>query len=198
MKRLVLTFDDGPDVKYTGRLLDLLKKEGMKATFFVVAKNAAACPELIQRMKKEGHCIAFHSLEHRHAYLCSYRYMKHDFSKSLELLQNMNCPVKFYRPPWGARNIFTKRFVNQYHLHMILWDVMAEDWKAGNTPEIIAGKIEKRIFDGAVICLHDGCEKYGGAKGAPNQTIEALKLVLPKLKREGYQFITVEEYLKNA
>jgi peptidoglycan/xylan/chitin deacetylase (PgdA/CDA1 family) len=81
---------------------------------------------------------------------------------------------------------------------MILWDVMAEDWKAGNTPEIIAGKIEKRIFDGAVICLHDGCEKYGGAKGAPNQTIEALKLVLPKLKREGYQFITVEEYLKNA
>jgi peptidoglycan/xylan/chitin deacetylase (PgdA/CDA1 family) len=124
--------------------------------------------------------------------------MKHDFSKSFELLQSMHCPVHFYRPPWGVRNMFTKSFVNKYHLHMVLWDIMAGDWKAGSTPGMIADRIEKKVFDGAVICLHDGCEKYGGAKGAPNHTIDALSFVLPKLKKDGYEFVTVEEYYSHA
>ena len=81
---------------------------------------------------------------------------------------------------------------------MVLWDVMVGDWKAGNTPEIMAKKIEKKIFDGAIICLHDGCEKYGGATGAPFNTIEALKIVIPKLKEEGYEFVTVEEFFNHG
>lgn len=198
MKKLVLTFDDGPDQIYTERLVDILKNENIKATFFVVAKNARELPEVIMRMKKEGHCIALHSLEHRHALLCNYWYMKHDFSKSMDILRNFNCDIRFYRPPWGARNLFTRYFIKTNNLKMVLWDVMAQDWKSGNTPEKIAAKIEKRIFDGAILCLHDGCEKYGGAKGVTLKTIEALKLVLPKLKTEGWQFLTIEEYLKNA
>lgn len=198
MKRLVLTFDDGPDPIYTRKILDILKDEKVKATFFVVAENAVQCPELIHRMKYEGHCVALHSLQHRHALLCNYHYMKYDFSKSLELLQNMDCHIKFYRPPWGAKNIFTRMFVKKYNLQMILWDIMVGDWKAGNTPEKLANKIEKKIFDGAIICLHDGCEKYGGAKGAPFNTIDALKTIIPKLKEEGYHFVTVEEFFNNA
>lgn len=198
MKRLVLTFDDGPVPIYTQQLLDILKDENIKASFFVVAENAAKCPELINRMKNEGHCVALHSLQHRHAFLCTYKYMKYDFSKSLELLQIMDCNIKFFRPPWGVRNIFTRKFVKKHNLHMVLWDVMVGDWKAGNTPETLAKKIEKEIFDGAIICLHDGCEKYGGAKGAPFNTIEGLKIVIPKLKEKGYNFVTVEEFFKNA
>lgn len=198
MKRLVLTFDDGPDPVYTQKLLDLLKDEKIKATFFVVAQNAAQYPELIDRMQKEAHCVALHSLEHRHALLCSYYYMKYDFSKSMELLQKLGCNIRYYRPPWGAKNLFTRIFVKRYHLHTVLWDVMVGDWKAGPTPEILADRIRKKVFDGAVICLHDGCEKYGGAKGAPFNTIDALKIVLPKLKEEGYSFVTVEEFFNNA
>ncbi len=198
MKRLVLTFDDGPDPIYTRKIIDILKDEKIKASFFVVAKNAAQYPELIERMKKEGHCIALHSLEHRHAFLCGYRYTKTDFAKSLELLQNMNCNIRFYRPPWGVRNIFTRMFVKKHNLHMVLWDVMVGDWKAGNTPETLANKIQKKVFDGAIICLHDGCEKYGGAKGSPFNTIDALKIVIPKLKEEGYSFVTVEEFFNHA
>ena len=198
MKRLVLTFDDGPDPIYTRKILDILKDENIKASFFVVAKNAVQYPELIERMKNEGHCIALHSLEHRHAFLCGYGYTKHDFSKSLELLHNMDCNINFYRPPWGVRNIFTRIFVKKHNLQMILWDVMVGDWKAGNTPEILANKIVKKIFDGAIICLHDGCEKYGGVKGSPFNTIDALKIAIPQLKEEGYNFVTVEEFLNYA
>lgn len=197
MKRLVLTFDDGPHPAYTQKVLDLLKDTRVKATFFVVAEKAVQFPELIDRMKKEGHCISLHSLEHRHAFLCSYIYMKYDFSKSMKLLQSLNCEIKYYRPPWGARNPFTKIFLKKYGLHMVLWDIMVGDWKAESYPELIADKIKKKVFDGAVICLHDGGENYGGAKGAPFNTIDALKLVIPKLKEEGYEFVTVEEYYLN-
>ncbi|MGB8455891.1 MAG: polysaccharide deacetylase family protein [Anaerocolumna sp.] len=67
MKKLILTFDDGPDRRYTGQLLDLLKQEQIKASFFVVAKNARKSPELIMRMKDEGHTVALHSLDHKHS-----------------------------------------------------------------------------------------------------------------------------------
>lgn len=192
MKRLVLTFDDGPDPVYTPKLLDVLKCEDIKATFFVVAENAARYPEMIDRMKKEGHMIALHSLEHRHALLCSCRYMKHDFEKSMGILQTLGCNIRFYRPPWGARNLFTNRFVKKHKLHLVLWDVMVGDWKV-NEPDILVGRMIRKVYDGAVICLHDGSEKYGGAKGAAFNTIKALTELIPGLKKEGYEFITVEE-----
>ncbi len=198
MKRLVLTFDDGPDPVYTRNLLDVLKDENIKATFFVVAGNAALYPALISRMQAEGHSIALHSLHHRHALLCSYRYMKHDFSKSLEILRNMNCDIRFYRPPWGARNLLTPLLLKRHQLKLVLWDVMVGDWKSDFAPQELADRIQAKVFDGAILCLHDGCEKYGGAKGAPFNTIDALKLVLPRLKEEGYQFVTVEEFYHHA
>ncbi len=198
MKRLVLTFDDGPDAVYTRKILDILKDENIKATFFVVADNAALYPALISRMKAEGHCIALHSLQHRHAFLCSYRYMRHDFSRSLEILKNMNCNISFYRPPWGARTFLTRMFLKRHNLKMVLWDVMVGDWKADFPPQKLADRILKKVYDGAILCLHDGCEKYGGAKGAPFNTIDALRLVIPRLKEEGYNFITVEEFYNYA
>ncbi len=197
MKKLVLTFDDGPSPIYTEKLLNILKAENIKATFFVVAKNAAEMPEIIDRMKEEGHCIALHSLEHRHAFLCSYSYMKRDFSESLKILKSMHCNIHFYRPPWGVRNIFSNHFIRKHQLQLVLWDIMAGDWQAGTTPEMIETIIKKKVFDGAIICLHDGCEKYGGAKGAPFHTIDALKSAIPKLKEKGYEFITVEDFYKH-
>lgn len=197
MKRLALTFDDGPNPIYTQKILDLLKDTGTRATFFVVAEQAVQYPKLIDRMQKEGHIIGLHSLEHRHAYVSSYAYMKNDFSESLELLNGLNCNIRYYRPPWGARNFFTGRFVKKYHLQMVLWDVMVGDWKASKSPEMIAVQIMKKTFDGAIICLHDGGENYGGDEGAPFNTIDALKVLIPKLREKGYEYITLEDYYQN-
>lgn len=198
MKRLILTFDDGPNPVYTQKVLDLLKDTRTKATFFVVVEQAVQYPKLIKRMQMEGHNIELHSLEHRHAYLCSYSYMKKDFNDSLTLLKGLECEVHFYRPPWGARNLFTRSLVRKNHLNMILWDIMVGDWKNNKSPEMIAKQLLKKVFDGAIICLHDGGENYGGDEGAPFNTIDALKIVIPKLKEEGYEFVTIEEYYHNA
>ncbi len=198
MKRLILTFDDGPNPVYTQKVLDLLKDTRTKATFFVVVEQAVQYPKLIKRMQVEGHNVELHSFEHRHAYLCSYSYMKRDFYESLTHLKDLECEVHFYRPPWGARNIFTRRLVRKNHLKMILWDIMVGDWKKNKAPDMIAKQLLKKVFDGAIICLHDGGENYGGDEGAPFNTIDALKIIIPKLKEEGYEFVTVEEYYHNA
>lgn len=197
MKRLILTFDDGPDQRYTAEFLNIIKDEGIKATFFVVADNARKNPELIDRMKRENICIGLHSLRHTHPYLCGCRTTERDFEQSLTIMKQLGCTIKFYRPPWGKPNLYTKKFLRKNNLKLVLWDVMAGDWKARSTPELIARKVEENVFDGAIICLHDSGDKYGGAKGAPNRTIDALKIVIPKLKKKGYTFITVEELYQN-
>jgi peptidoglycan-N-acetylglucosamine deacetylase len=88
------------------------------------------------------------------------------------------------------------RIMQINNLQMVLWDIMVGDWKARMTPEKIAQIIEKKVFDGAIICLHDSGDKYGGAKDAPFNTIDALKIIIPKLKQEEYEFVTVEEFYK--
>ena len=196
MKQLAITFDDGPDPRYTGLLLDLLKEHQIPATFFVVATNAKNNPDLIHRMLAEHHQVAMHSYSHRHAWLSSYPYMKKDFQYSFEIMKELGCRPCCYRPPWGARNPFTGYFLKQYGLRLVLWDVMVQDWQAKATVQRTKDRILARVFDGAVLCLHDAGEKTGGSKGAPLRTIEALRMALPFLERE-YVFKTIEELKPN-
>ncbi len=189
---IMLTFDDGPDERYTNELLDLLKENQVKATFFVVVENAKENPDIIYRMNKEGHTIALHSLEHKNALFYSYKYTRKDFENSIEIMRNFNYQINYYRPPWGHSNIFTNFFIKKYSLKMILWDVMAEDWSKYATVASIYSKLLLRTDGTSIICLHDAGENSGGALDAPLKTIEALSTVLPKLKLEGYKFITPE------
>lgn len=194
-KEILLSFDDGPDKRYTEKILNVLKEENVSATFFVVAENAEKNPELITRMQQENHTIALHSAQHKNAMWYGYSYTKYDFEKSLAVMKKLGISVEFYRPPWGHSNLFTTYFVQKYHLKMILWNIMAQDWKEGVTPELIGAKLMTRTKKYPIICLHDAGETTGGAKDAPLQTIEALKQVIPMLKEKGYEFIPPERIL---
>nr|UWI49306.1 polysaccharide deacetylase family protein [Clostridioides difficile] len=189
---IALTFDDGPDKRYTEKLLDVLKENNIKAMFFVVAKNAEKEPEIIKRMLRENHVVGLHSLEHKNAWLYSYNYVKKDFIESINIMKNLGVDVNYYRPPWGHTNIFSNQFVKKYNLKMTLWDVMAEDWSKDSTVEIIVNKLMDRTKENSIICLHDAGENSGGAVGAPERTIEALKIAIPKLKASGFKFVTPE------
>lgn len=189
---IALTFDDGPDKRYTEKLLDVLKENDIKAMFFVVAKNAEKEPEIIKRMLRENHIVGLHSLEHKNAWLYSYNYAKKDFIESTDIMKNLGVDVNYYRPPWGHANIFSNQFVKKYNLKMTLWDVMAEDWSKDSTVEIIVNKLIDRTKENSIICLHDAGENSGGAVGAPERTIEALKIAIPKLKASGFKFVTPE------
>lgn len=191
-KVIFLTFDDGPDKRFTNQLLDLLSKYNIKASFFVVAKFAENNVEVIERMKKEGHLIGFHSLEHKNALCHSSKYTRNDFEFSQNIFENLGIKIKYFRPPWGHFNIQTLVCTKQFGFKIALWNVMAEDWKGDTTGQEIATKLIKRTKNRDVICLHDG----RGTNEAPSRTIEALESVLPIWISQGYRFARINECYK--
>lgn len=186
---LYLTFDDGPSMESTPRLLDLLAQYDIKASFFVVSRFAEVYPEIIERMQQEGHYIGLHGLTHRSAYLMTPRQMKRQIVEGKDILNKLGVTVTGYRPPWGHRTPWTKRYAKENGLETILWDVMAEDWKANTTAAEIGRKLKDRVSPETIICLHDG----RGAEGASERMIDALTIVLPQWIDEGYQFKRVDE-----
>lgn len=188
-KFLSLTFDDGPDKKYTGELLDLLKKYNIKATFFVVAKFAEENYELIKRMEEEGHTIGLHSLEHKNALLNGPLYTNKEFEESLKIMDKINVNIKSFRPPWGHLNLLTIRNLKKFNLNLVLWDVIIGDWKADITADEISRRLLSQSKNKSIICLHDG----RGKNEAPKRTMEALEKTIPVWIEEGYKFLKVGE-----
>ncbi|MEG2452539.1 MAG: polysaccharide deacetylase family protein [Clostridium sp.] len=186
---VMLTFDDGPDIRYTGRLLDLLKEQNVQAVFFVVTREAKGNEALIKRMQAEGHRVGFHSTDHQNAMLRGWQHTRTDFRDGVQFFRELGIMPVYYRPPWGLSNLFTGYYMRQYNLKMVLWDVMAEDWKAGATVDLIREKCLSRVKDQSIICLHDGGERSGGAKGAPEKVLQALPSVIRELKMAGYRFV---------
>lgn len=188
-KFLSLTFDDGPDKKYTGELLDLLKNYNIKATFFVVAKFAEENYELIKRIEEEGHTIGLHSLEHKNALLNGPLYTNKEFEESLKIMDKINVNIKSFRPPWGHLNLLTIRNLKKFNLNLVLWDVIIGDWKADITADEISRRLLSQSKNKSIICLHDG----RGKNEAPKRTIEALEKTIPVWIEEGYKFLKVGE-----
>ncbi|SHH98588.1 Peptidoglycan/xylan/chitin deacetylase, PgdA/CDA1 family [Clostridium collagenovorans DSM 3089] len=193
-KSILLSFDDGPSIEYTNKLLDLLKRYNIKATFFVVAKSAKESPDIINRILKAGHSLGIHSLEHKNAMFHGYFYTKNDFKETISIVNSFKSNVVYYRPPWGQVNLFTLYYVKKYNLKLVLWSVMVGDWSKYTTVEDIESRLLNWTKSGSVICLHDG----RGAMGAPLRTIQALEEVIPKLLEKGFKFLNIDDfYMEN-
>ena len=192
-KQILLTFDDGPDKQYTEKILAVLEENKVQAIFFLVAQKVAQCPELTLRIRDSGHMIALHSLAHQSAWGKALCVMKNDFEESLHILKDLGCAVHYYRPPWGLLNLSSIYFAQKYHLKMMLWTVMIQDWEAGSTCERVYRRLKSKVKAGSVICLHDSGEGTGGADGVTAEMITALKRFLPEMLHDGYQFVLTDE-----
>lgn len=187
---LYLTFDDGPDPRYTTELLDLLAQHHIKASFFVVAQFAQQNPAIISRMQREGHLIGLHSLCHKNGMIQPPISAYRDFAQAVDCMRRLGVPVRYFRPPWGHWNVLSATQLRRYHMKPMLWNVMAEDWEGDTTVAAITDKLLSRTSDGNIICLHDG----RGHNKAPARTIAALRNVLPHWLSCGYRFETVDHY----
>lgn len=188
-KRIMLTFDDGPDPRYTGKLLDVLASSGVRATFFLVADKAAENPELVRRILEGGHKIGFHSLAHQDTWRVRPAYQKREFEAGLEILQGLGCKPEYYRAPWGHLNLLSLALARKHHLKIILWTAMAQDWEESSTAERIISRLVGRTKSGGILCLHDsGCGK-AAAEGAPGETIEAVAGFIPLMMESGFTFV---------
>lgn len=196
-KVIALTFDDGPWQETTGEILDILKENNAKASFFVLGQNIDESPEmaaLVKRAFDEGHQVSTHTYSHAKdgegfdLGLMPHEARVEDVTKGMGAIQKATgaSPNRMMRAPGGNFNANTAASVSPYITYDVGWNIDSLDWQQPG-----ADVIEKNILkakSGDIILLHDG----GGDR---SQTAEALRNALPKLKEKGYSFVTVEQLL---
>ena len=178
---IALSFDDGPS-GYTGPILDILRRHGARATFYLVGRHVSGRASLVRRMLREGHYVANHSWSHESKPSRS----SMTYTNTAILSASGFKPCTF-RPPFGA---FDTRVVSDARvlgMNTILWDIDTRDWATPGTSTIASRALQAR--SGSIILLHDG----GGDR---SQTVAALPTILRTLKARGYRLVPVEELLR--
>ncbi len=186
--RIALTFDDGPHYKYTEEILDILKKNDVRATFFTVGTNAERFPELIRRELSEGHEVANHTYSHKHMA----KLTEAEFKNEVEGWENViyeghGYRSDLFRPPEGILTDGEKQAIAELGYDVVLWSIDTRDW-AHNKVERIVDTVISDVTDGSVILFHDFVS-------GDSPTPEALEMIIPKLKEMGYEFVTVSQLM---
>lgn len=196
-RRIAFTFDDGPDPAYTPRLLDLLKRKGIRATFFVLGSKAERYPELIRRIHEEGHLIGIHNYKHLPNWLMSPMHVRRQqVERSADIIERITGErPTYYRPPWGLLNlgdIFTLR----KNFRIVLWSVMGHDWVKEKGMKPLKERILDQLKPGSIILLHDSGDTLGAEIDAPELMLAELDAILDDERMQGYACVRVDELLE--
>jgi peptidoglycan/xylan/chitin deacetylase (PgdA/CDA1 family) len=194
---LALTFDDGPNPAWTPQLLDLLAIHNVRATFFMVGSFAKAEPALVRRVAAAGHLIGNHSWTHPNLALTAARKVTEELNSTTDTLQQITgSPVRFFRPPFGARRPFVLRTARSLGLVPVTWNAMTTDWKTPSA-DAIAQHLKhtidalERQGSAANIVLHDGSHRGLGANRAPS--VAAARQLLESYKKN-HRFVTLDSW----
>lgn len=193
-KKVALTFDDGPDTRFTPKVLDALKASQVKATFFVLGVQANAHPDIIRRIVKEGHVIGNHSYSHANLpKLTADKFQSQIISTESVLQGLIGYAPKLIRPPYGAINEEQVRWIADHHYLIVNWNVDSLDWKSLNSDQVL-NNIMQQTKPGSIILQHSGGADSQDLSG----TVQAIVPLISKLKAAGYTFVTVPELLHVA
>lgn len=177
--KVMLTFDDGPDPECTPRILKVLKKNDVKAFFFLIGGKAEKHPELVERIVAEGHQIGGHSYHHVKWFglMGQHKTSEEIMSAQRVLAEIAGQPVKFFRPPFGVTNPNVAKCVDQNELKTIGWNVRSFDTAISDN-----GLLEKRVCAqmdaGSIVLMHDRLP----------QTVEVLPGIITHAKQKGLEF----------
>ncbi len=182
---LALTFDDGPSVPETPQILDILRQEGVPASFFCVGEQVRRHPDLVRRMAREGHLVGSHADSHVNLLGCSPERSWREIREGVRVLARIlgEEPV-WFRPPYGMRYPWTLGQARSLGLSTALWSNCPRDWQAPGA-EVLARRVVERLCPGDVVLLHDG----GGDR---SQTVQALSLLIPLVRARGYRFVRLD------
>lgn len=180
-KVVALTFDDGPHEEITPKVLDILKEEGVQATFFLMGEKVEECPKLVKRMMKEGHAVGNHTYSHVDLSSLSTQQAKEEIEHAQEIIEKITgeTPI-LLRPPFGK----VRENEVPEELLEVEWNVDTLDWTGSSAGQIL-NRVQKQLKPGAIILMHD---QYQG-------TVEALRDLIRQVRQQGYEFVTVEDLL---
>lgn len=185
-KMVALTFDDGPDSKYTEKVLNILNDNKIKGTFFVVGQNVKRYPSVIKRIAKEGHELGNHSWSHPNlSKLDQGKIRKEIRDTDKAITEVTGKTTTLMRPPYGATSATVKKEIQASGHVQALWNVDTRDWTRNSVAEIM--KIVKSNSSNKItVLMHSG----GGNR---DHTIKALPQVINYYKSKGYAFVTMSE-----
>jgi len=193
-KQLALTFDDGPNDPHTLRLLEVLAKHGVHATFFSVGRYVQQRPDIVREIVQAGHSVGNHTFTHPLLTFKSAAEVRQELSSCHATLQDaIGEHSNLFRPPFGGRRPAALRIARELGLKPVMWNVTGYDWNAPPSA-VIEQKVSKQIRGGNVILLHDGGHKVMGADRS--QTVIATDHLIAKYKSEGYEFVTIPQMME--
>jgi peptidoglycan/xylan/chitin deacetylase (PgdA/CDA1 family) len=183
---IAMTFDDGPSAANTPRLLDLLAKKHIKATFFMVGECAAEYPEIVKRIVAEGHEVANHSWSHPNLAKMSEDAVRSQVQRTQNaIIEAGSVTPKLLRPPYGSITDKQKHWLHdEFGFKIIMWDVDPLDWKYRNSARV-EREILKNTRDGSIVLAHD----------IHPTTVDAMPATFDQLLAKGFKFVTVSELL---
>lgn len=185
LKEVALTIDDGPHTPTGDQILDVLKKEKVRATFFIVGIKMRERPDLVRRMLAEGHEVANHTYDHQRLSKLRPDQIRHEINDNdINFYRITGRHLDLLRPPGENYNEKVLRIAKDLGYQTIDEDVASKDFD-DQTPDFIVDRTLRRVDNGSIILLHDDRES----------TVMALPRVIDELKREGYRFVTVSEML---
>jgi peptidoglycan/xylan/chitin deacetylase (PgdA/CDA1 family)/GT2 family glycosyltransferase len=194
-KVIALTFDDGPNEPYTSEVLDILDKYDIKATFFCVGKNVELYPETAKRIVAEGHVLGNHSNTHDANHALSEFGAKDLVAAERAISDTVGVEPHLYRPPHGKKSPWELDAVKDQGMIEVTWSVSTGELNT-HSFERVADRLVDETHPGEIMLLHDGYGTSHNCEQADKSlTVEALPLIIERLKAEGYTFVTVPELL---
>jgi len=181
-ENIYLTFDDGPDENITPRLLELLSKHKIKATFFMVGQKAERYPEIVLQIHKNGHAIGNHSYTHPHLIFKSKESIEEEIKRTDEAVFEITGKrPTLFRPPHGQFGFAVLSILKSTNHRMVLWSASSQDYKVKTSTEKIQARMKKYVRPGKIVLMHDGHLQS-------QHMLEALKNSLDRFKEKNMNF----------
>jgi peptidoglycan-N-acetylglucosamine deacetylase len=195
-RQMALTYDDGPNDPHTLRLLEVLARHGVQATFFMLGRYVTQRPDIVRDMVRAGHVIGNHTFTHPLLVFKNEKEIRQELSRCRIALQDaIGDHSNLFRPPFGGRRPTVLRAARELGFEPIMWNITGYDWNAPPAAEI-ERKVSKQVRGGDVVLLHDGGHIQMGADRS--QTVIATDHLIARYKAEGYEFVTIPQMMKRS
>jgi peptidoglycan-N-acetylglucosamine deacetylase len=195
-RQIALTYDDGPNNPHTLRLLEVLAKHNVHATFFLIGRYVQQQPQIAREIVQAGHVVGNHTFTHPLLIFKSEAEIRQELTQCRDALQDaIGQPSNLFRPPFGGRRPAVLRVARELGLAPVMWNVTGYDWNAPPAAAI-EHKVAKQMRGGDVILLHDGGHKHMGADRS--QTVIATDRLIARYKAEGYEFVTIPQMMEQS
>ena len=176
-----LTFDDGPIPEVTPRVLEILERYGVKATFFMVGDNIDKHPDVFDKVVQAGHTIGNHTYNHLKGWRCT-------TAEYLANVEKFPKETNLFRPPYGKATFWQRRALVKQGYTLIYWDILTRDYEATRTPEAMLAQVKQQVRPGSIINFHDSLKSN-------ERMLAVLPQVIEFLQTEGYRMESLRELM---